>query len=73
MDFKKLFQIGTPLCGFSMGMIGVIVAFLLLFLGFWRTVFVAVFFAVGYFFGASSDKAESLKKAINKLFPPKSE
>lgn len=73
MDFKKYFQIGTPLCGLLFGLIGVIIAFLFLFLGFWRTVFVALFFAVGYFIGASSDKAESLKKTINKWFPPKSE
>jgi len=73
MDLKKFFQIGTPRCGLAFGLIGIALAFMFLFLGFWRTVFVAVFFAAGYFLGASSDKAEALKKAINKMFPPKSE
>lgn len=73
MDLKKFFRIGTPLCGITLGLIGVMIAFLFLFLGFWRTLFVALFFAAGYFIGASSDKAESLKRAINKLFPPKNE
>ena len=34
---------------------------------------VAVLFAAGYFIGSSKDKAESVRKTINKIFPPKSE
>lgn len=70
---KKFFQIGTPECGAAMGLAGVVVAFMLLFLGFWRTLFVAVLFGVGYFLGASANKGESIKKAINKVFPPRNE
>ena len=70
---KKYFQIGTPQCGLVCGLIGMAVAFLLLFLGFWRTLFVAALFGLGYFLGASSDKMESIKQGINKLIPPKNE
>ena len=70
---KKFFQIGTPQCGFALGLVGVVVAFMLLFLGFWRTVFVAALFAVGYFIGASANKGETVKNWINRLFPPRNE
>lgn len=70
---KRFFQIGTPQCGILLGLVGVVVAFMLLFLGFWRTLFVALLFGVGYFLGASQDKGEALKALINKLFPPKNE
>lgn len=70
---KRFFQIGTPQCGIALGLLGVIVAFMLLFLGFWRTLFVAALFGVGYFFGASANKGETVKKAINRLFPPKND
>jgi uncharacterized membrane protein len=46
---------------------------MLLFMGFWRTVFVALLFGVGYFIGSSKDKAESVRRTVNKFFPPKSE
>ena len=68
---QKWFQPGTPQCGIAMGLLGVVAAFLLLFLGFWRTLFVAVLFGVGYFMGVSTNKVESIKNVINKLFPPK--
>lgn len=66
-------KIGTPQCGIAFGVIGALIALMLLFLGFWSTVFVALFFAAGYFIGSSRDKAESVRKTINKIFPPKSE
>ena len=70
---QKFFQMGTPQCGLLFGLVGIVVAFLLLFLGFWRTLFVAVLFGAGYFMGACSNKAEVVKVLINKLFPPKGE
>lgn len=66
-------KIGTPQCGIVFGVIGALIALMLLFIGFWRTVFVALLFGVGYFIGSSRDKAESVRKTINKAFPPKSE
>lgn len=65
--------IGTPMCGLLLGLIGAVIALMLLFMGFWRTLFVAALFGVGYFLGASSNKADAIKIWINKLFPPKGE
>jgi len=73
MDPKKFFQIGTPLCGLTFGLIGVIIAVLLLYIGLWRTLFIAAFFGAGYFLGVTSDKGETIKNLINKLFPPRNE
>jgi len=66
-------KIGTPECGILFGLIGALIALMLLFIGFWRTVFVALLFAVGYFIGSSKDKAETIRAFINKRFPPKDE
>ncbi len=69
----RKFQIGTPECGLLCGAIGILIALMVLFLGFWRTLFVALLFACGYFFGGVANKGEAVKKVINKVFPPKDE
>ena len=66
-------NIGTPQCGVAFAVVGALLALMLLFLGFWRTLLVALFAGAGYFLGASEDKGETLKKLINRLFPPKGE
>ncbi len=67
------FHVGTPLCGILFGVVGALIALMLLFLGFWRTLLVTVLFAAGYFVGAVQNKTEVLKALINKWFPPKGE
>ncbi|MBR5545539.1 MAG: DUF2273 domain-containing protein [Clostridia bacterium] len=69
----RKFESGTPECGLAMGILGAVIAFMILFLGFWRTAFVALLFAVGYFIGAVANKGEAVKIVINKIFPPKDE
>ena len=69
----EFFRVGTPQCGLTMGLGGVVLAFLLLFLGFWKTLFIAAFFAIGFFAGAFNHKTDWIKKQINRLFPPKGE
>lgn len=64
-------SVGTVYCGLIFGAIGVALAFMFLFLGFWKTIFVAFLFAVGYLMGAYSNKLAFVKSFINKLFPPK--
>lgn len=66
-------RVGTPLCGILFGLVGALIALMLLFLGFWRTLLVALLFAAGYFLGAVKNKSEVLKALINKWFPPKGE
>lgn len=69
----RKFQIGTPECGIVLGLIGAVIAFMILFMGFWRTVFVALLFAIGYFAGAVSNKGEMVKGIINRFYPSKDE
>ena len=66
-------KIGTPRCGLLFGAFGVALAFLLLFLGFWKTLLVALFFAGGYWLGRYESKSSIIKSTINKLFPPRGE
>ena len=69
----RKFQMGTAECGMALGIVGAFVALMILFLGFWRTAFVALLFALGYFIGAVANKGEAVKTVINKVFPPKDE
>lgn len=69
-DFLRM---GTPQCGIALGIVGALFALMLLFLGFWRTLFVAALFAAGYFAGATANKGEAVKGLINRLFPPRDE
>lgn len=70
---KKTLTIGTPLCGLIFAIAGAVLALLLIFLGFWKTLLVAVLAGVGYFLGAVANKPEAMKQLLNKLFPPKGE
>lgn len=70
---KEGLRVGTPLCGLVGAGLGVIIALMLLFLGLWRTLFIAAFCAAGYFAGACANKTEIVKGWINRLFPPKGE
>jgi uncharacterized membrane protein len=67
------FTIGNTKCGLLFGGIGVLVAFLLIFLGFWNTVLVAAMFAAGFWIGAVEGKTSFIKNGINRMFPPKGE
>lgn len=69
----RKFQMGTPEGGIAIGILGAVIALMILFLGFWRTAFVALLFAAGYFIGAVNNKGEAIKNGINKIFPPKDE
>ncbi len=67
------FTIGTKQCGLLLGAGGAAIAFMLIFLGFFKTLLVCFLFGVGYWLGARSDKTNFIKRSINKLFPPKGE
>lgn len=72
-DTSRLFQVGTPLCGLLLALVGAILGLLLVTRGFWATMLIALFALIGYYLGASRDKASRIKQFINKLFPPKGE
>lgn len=71
-DFlRSLMETGTPACGLLGGIIGVVIAALLLSIGVWKTLFVVVLGAVGLFLGGVKDKPGAVKALVNRLFPPK--
>ena len=68
---KEIFTHGTPLCALAYAALGVILATLLLTIGFWRTLFIAVFAALGALGGGIGNKRDAVRVAINRSFPPK--
>ena len=68
---KEMTTWGTPACGVLCGILGALLAILLLTIGFWKTLLVAVLCALGAFIGGVKDKPAAVKNAINHLFPPK--
>ena len=66
---KEMTTIGTPACGMACGVLGVIVAALLLAIGFWKTLFVALVCLLGVFLGGVKDKHGFIRAVANKLFP----
>ena len=67
------FKIGSAQCGILLGLAGAAIAFMLIFLGFFKTLLVVALFGIGYWFGSSTEKINRIKQTINKLFPPKGE
>ena len=68
----KLFEnlkIGTFECGLVCGIIGIVLALLLIFLGFWKTLFICVLGGLGAFIGGVKDKPQFCKNVINKVLP----
>ena len=72
-DMKSLLRIGTPQSGLLLATVGALVGLSLVTHGFWATLLIAACALVGYYLGANRDKAETSKRFINKLFPPKGE
>lgn len=68
---RELVTWGTPACGAFCGVLGVVAAILLLTIGFWKMLLVALLCALGIFVGGVKDKSAFCKRVINKLFPPK--
>ena len=67
MNLKK----GTPACGLILGTILVVLGALVMWIGFWKTLLLALLFALGYFLGAIDKKKEFLKNIANRLIPEK--
>ena len=67
MDMKR----GTPGFGIVIGVLLVALGALVMIIGFWRTLVLAVLFGIGYFLGTVENKGEFMKNAANKLIPDK--
>lgn len=66
---ENMFKIGTFECAAFCGVTALVVAVLILLLGFWQTVLVLAFLLLGLFLGGVKDKKNWLRNAINRLFP----
>ena len=67
MNMKR----GTPIYGIVIGAALVALGALVMLIGFWKTLILAVLFAIGYFLGTVENKSEFMKNAANKLIPDK--
>ena len=67
MNLKK----GTPACGLILGTVLVVLGALVMWIGFWKTLVLALLFALGYFLGAIDKKKEFLKNTANRLISEK--
>lgn len=62
--FKRVFTPGTVECAIACGLLGVIVALLLLWIGVWRTLLIVVLVAIGVFIGGVKDKKAFIRRVF---------
>ena len=67
MNLKK----GTPACGLLLGAVLAVLGALVMWIGFWKTLVLALLFGLGYFLGAVEKKRDFLKNTANKVIPDK--
>lgn len=65
---RKLTEPGSPHAAAFFAILGLIVALLLMLIGFWRTLLVVVCCSVGYFLGAVKEKGEFIRRILNRVF-----
>ena len=67
----EMLVVGTPECAVFSGAAAMVLALLLLTLGFWKTLLVTAIVCVGAFIGGVKDKKGFIARIVNRLFPPK--
>ena len=68
---RDLLQWGTPSCGLFCAVLGVVAGLMVVCMGFWNTVLVAIFAAIGAFSGGVKNKPAAIKRFINRVLPNK--
>ncbi len=68
----RILQVGTAECAIFFAVLAMVLALLFLYIGFWKTVLIAVLVCVGLFIGGVKNKKAWVSDKINRLFPPKS-
>ena len=71
--FSRCFKTGTAECAFFCGGAAMVLALLVLLLGFWKTLLVVAIAAVGMFIGGVKDKRGLVKNLANRFFPAKTD
>ena len=69
--FEKIFKAGTPECAVFSAVAAMALGLLLLTVGFWKTVWIALFGAAGGYLGGVKDKKQMLKNVLNRIIPDK--
>jgi len=74
MDKKNRFlTVGTQECALLCAVLGLLIAVLLLTVGFWKTLMLAVFFLIGLFIGGVKDKKGCISDLIDRWFGKRAE
>lgn len=60
---------GTPQCALACAFLGAVVAVLFLTIGFWKTLFIALFVFAGLFLGGVADKGECVRSVTEAILP----
>ena len=68
---SNIFQVGTPECAVFSGAVAMVLGLLLLTVGFWNTLWIALFGAAGGFIGGVRDKKQIVKNVLNRIIPDK--
>lgn len=66
---RTLFKKGTPQCGLAYGVIAFVFGLLLVLIGFWKTLLIAVLCALAAFWGGVQNHEQALKNGMNKVIP----
>lgn len=61
--------VGTPQCAVACAFLGAVIAVLFLTIGFWKTLFIALFVFAGLFAGGVSDKGECVRSVTEAVLP----
>ena len=67
----NVFKAGTPECAVFSAAAAMVLGLLLLTVGFWNTVWIALFGVVGGILGGVKDKKQMLKNVLNRIIPDK--
>jgi len=65
---RRITDPGTPQAALFYGVLGLIVALLLLLIGFWRTLLVVVCCLAGCFLGGVKDKSGFIRRIADRLY-----
>ena len=66
---RELLKWGTPSCGVICAIQGAIAGVMVVTMGFWNTVLVAVFTFIGAFLGGVKNKPAAIKRFLNRILP----
>ncbi len=68
---KNMFKIGTPECALFCGVVALVIAVLLITIGFWKTLLVVAVVAAGMLVGGIANKGEKVRSLVDKVVPKK--